>query len=291
MDVLIFNPHAGIIKYYGITAEQLLEKLEAKGIHATIPHYLTDDEMINVAAKAEGRIIVAGGDGTIHTILKAAGRCHAMKLAIIPSGTANHLAMALGIPISLDKAIDAIRNGHMRQIDLGKANGTIFSQAAGVGIHAKAFHVYGEHREKNRLDAAQAVVSTLMEWKPQLMRVEIDGEQYLEELTQVTAANTPVYGGRIKIAPDAKIDDGLFDVVIVKKLTNMEIIEYGLAAISGTLSQMPKTQIIRGKQIKVTSMGNEQVEVHADAEPIGYTPVTIEVLPGCLEVVVPQEEP
>lgn len=287
MDILFFNPHAGTIKKHGITAEQLLAKLEAKGIYAVISEYMTDDEMINVAAKASGRVIVAGGDGTIHSILKAVDRCHAMTLAIIPAGTANHLASALGIPNDLDAAIDVIAKGRTKSIDLGKVDGTVFSQAAGAGIHAKVFHLYGEHKEKSAVDAATAVGKALAGWEPQPMRVVIDGEPYVEELTQITAANTPKYG-RVTIAPDAKTDDGLLDVIMVGKLSKLEIIEYGIAAITGKLLDMPKTNTVRAKKIQIEAIGTEQIDVHADAEPVGFTPVMIEILPGCLNVVVPE---
>jgi diacylglycerol kinase (ATP) len=245
--------------------------------------------MLEIAVKATGRVIVAGGDGTVHALLKAAGGCHSLEMGIIPAGTSNHLAAALGIPQDIDAAIDVIASGHLKPIDLGKVNETFFSEAAGAGLHAKVFRNYGEHKEKSARDAASAVMAALSDWEPQLMRVIIDGDPYLEELTQITAANTPSYGARFTIAPDARVDDGLLDIVMVGSLSKIEIVEYGLAAMSGRLSSMPKTHTTRARKIEIAAVGDDPIEVHADAEPVGYTPAVIEVLPGCVQVIVPKE--
>lgn len=288
MDVLLFNPHAGRLSKEEVTADQLLEGLGDRGIDAYAKSELSREEIAAVT-EASGRVIVAGGDGTIHALLKSSGGCGRLRLGIIPGGTANHFASSLGIPADVDTAMNTIALGHTKRIDLGKVNGTVFSQAAGAGFHAKAFHLYGERKEKSKLDAATTALKLLADWEPQLMRVVIDGEPYVEELTQVTAANTPDYGGIFTIAPDAQVDDGLLDVVILGKLTKPELIDYGYAAIHGAVGSFPKTYTTRAKRIEIASVLPDPIEVHADAQPVGYTPATIEVMPGCVEVIVPEE--
>lgn len=288
MDILLFNPHAGKLMKEGISADQLLARLEARGILAQLRDDCTKQDALAVA-ESHGRVIVAGGDGTVHNILKAAGGCGLLRLGIIPAGTANHFASSLNIPTDIDAAIDVIAAGYTKWIDLGAVNGTVFSQAAGAGLHARAFHIYGERREKSKLDAAATAAKLLAEWEPQLMRVVIDGEPYVEELTQITAANTPYYGGIFTIAPDARIDDGLLDVVILGKLTKPELIDYGYAAMRGAVANLSKAYTTRAKRIEIESVASEPVEVHADAQPVGHTPAVIEALPHCVEVIVPEE--
>ncbi len=271
----------------GMAPEELAEKLGARGVAVEVRVPSNEDDIASIA-QTGARIIVAGGDGTIHSVLKAAGAC-GLRLGIIPGGTANHLATSLGIPLDIDAAIDIVAAGRTRRIDLGIVNGTVFSQAAGAGLHARAFHIYGERREKSKVDGASAAVKAIVDWQPQLMRLIIDGEPYLEELTQVTAANTPDYGGIFTIAPDARIDDGLLDIVMLGKLTKLEIIEYANAARNGTIAGLPKTYTTRARKIEIATMRPEPVEVHADALPVGYTPATIEVMPGCVEVTAPEE--
>lgn len=290
MDVLLFNANAGRVKLFGITAGQILSKLRDRGIDVTAPQPPTNGAVISSAIESRGRIIVVGGDGTIHKVLQAAEGCRVIKLAIIPAGTANHLATALGIPSDLDAAIDIIAAGHTRCIDLGTINGTVFSQAAGAGFHASAFHLYGEHKEKSLTDAVSAVVTALGSWEPQLMRVVIDGTPYLDELTQITAANTPVYGGVFHIAPQAVLDDGLLDIVILGNLNKLELVEYGLLAMDGAISRLHKTFTTQARRIEITTVGDTEVELHADALPAGHTPAVIEVMPKCLDVVVPMEQ-
>lgn len=289
MDTLLVNPNAGSIRKAGLTAEDLRDRLKLRGVDARPACCGSDKEMAEAAARAQGRVIVAGGDGTIHSVLKAAGECRVFTLAIIPGGTANHLADTLGIPEEIDAALDVIAAGHTRLIDLGKVDGTVFSQAAGAGLHARAFEAYGERRDKSLVDAASAAMAAFRGWTPPLMRVTIDGEPHVEQLTQVTAANTPTYGRGVVIAPHALLDDGYLDVVLVGRLTRLEVVQYGMAALQGTLGDLPKTYTTRARRIEIEAAEGEPVEIHADAMPAGRAPVVIEVLPKCLEVVAPRE--
>lgn len=100
--------------------------------------------------------------------------------------------------------------------------------------------------------------------------------------------NTLIYGRSFTIAPDARIDDGLLDIIIFHKLSKLEMVEYGLAAMAGIAGDLPKTYTTRARKIEISSVLDEPVEVHADAEPVGHTPAVIEILPGCLEVTVPK---
>lgn len=290
MDTLLFNPNAGSARRLGLTAESLMKKLEANGIDATIPAAKTEQEMIDAAAAATGRVIAVGGDGTIHSLLQAVNRCHALQLAIIPTGTANHFAGALGIPGDMNAAIDVIRSGYSKQIDLGKIDDTIFCEAAGAGLHARVFHIYGDRRDKSRVAAATTAITVLADWSPKPMRITIDGELYSHEVSQVTVANIPVYGGIFKIAPEAKMDDGLLDVVAFTDLSRAEVIQYGIAAMSGSHAGLPKTYMALAGRVEIEAVGTEQIEAHADALSAGHTPSVIEVLPGCLDVIVPEEK-
>ncbi len=291
MDTLLFNPNAGKAKKIGLTPEDLASRFYARGIEVEYPPCATEAEILDAATRSGGRVIVAGGDGTIHALLQAVDRCRALRLGIIPVGSANHLANALGIPTDIDAAIDVFAEGHTREIDLGRVNGVVFSQAAGVGFHAAIFRAYGERTEKSRVDAISAAIATFSDWAPQLVRVIIDGVPYVEEVFQVTAANTSMYGGQFQIAPDAVIDDGLLDVIIVGSLNKVEIIEYSVAAAMGAHLGLAKTYITRAKRVEVAAVGDEQLAIHADAMSVGFTPAEIEVLPGCLQVVVPEAVP
>ncbi len=286
MNILLFNPNAGMARRLGLTEDNLLSRLKSKGIEVESICCGDGEEMARTAAETDGMAIVAGGDGTIHSLLQAVNRCNALRIAIIPCGTANHLATALDIPQNIDDAINIMASGQIKAIDIGSVNGTMFIQAAGVGLHARIFHQYGEHKEKSSIDAAAATLSVFSGWEPKSMKITIDGSSSVEEVTQVTVANTPMYGGRFLIAPEARLDDGLFDVVILGSMSKMEIIEYAVSAMTGALAGKPKTSIFRAKSIDIESLSGP-VEVHADAQPAGFTPKSIRILSDCVEVVVP----
>lgn len=288
MDILLVNPKAGALRKSDEGGEELLARLRSRGIDASLV-CCEDDGLPDAEIARAGRLIVAGGDGTVHSVLRSVSTCGGLSIAIIPLGTANHLADALGIPEDIDSAIDLIAAGHSRRIDLGLANGTVFSQAAGVGLHARMFHIYGDRDEKSALDAASAAVTAVSDWHPRLMSLTIDGVRYTEVITQVTAANTPSYGRSFTIAPDALVDDGLLDIIALGDLGKAEIVQYAIAAVRGQLSGLPKVYTTRARRVEIATLDGEPVEVHADALPAGHTPAVIEVLPGCLEVVVPPE--
>lgn len=143
---------------------------------------------------------------------------------------------------------------------------------------------------RERIEPVQDLRETCLDWTPQLVRVIIDGEPYLEEVTQVTASNTPMYGGQFTIAPEAVIDDGLLDIMVVGRLNKVEVLEYAAAALRGGIRSLSKTHTTRAKRIEVAAAASEEIPLHADAVAVGYTPAAIEVMPGCLEVMVPRED-
>lgn len=214
--------------------------------------------------------------------------CLDVRFAILPLGTANNLARAVGIPMDIEAAVETAANGVERLIDLGTANGKVFTQAAGVGFHAHAFHVYGHHRDKSLIDASRAFISALRDWHPQPMRITIDGVDYMEDAVQVTAANTPFYGRHAFIAPEARVDDGLLDVVIISGCkSKFELIGCIVKVMEGMSPNASNVTRVQAKHVDIAPLDSAEIPAHADAEPIGYAPVSIEVLSSCLRLMVP----
>lgn len=285
---VLFNPNAGRIVSIGMTEERLLRLLESHGISASLR--LTDGVAQAVRTFADvqpGRVfIVAGGDGTLFQAVQSSV-CRDSAVGIMPLGTANDLARSLGIPLDLHQAAEVIARGQIRRIDLGVAGDRVFIQGAGAGFHAEAFRGYGEHRRHHPVYALLAFLRTLIRWKPTRARLTIDGEICCQEITQVTVANTPIYGPKILVAPGAHVDDGLLDVVVLGRLSRWEILKATLSTLKGSPLQVENLERVAAKSVDIESLGATQIAVHSDGEPIGSTPVHIEVMPSCLKVIVP----
>ncbi len=285
---VLFNPNAGGVLSRGMTVERLVRLLMEHGISASVR--LTDGVPQAVSAFADVEpdrvFIIAGGDGTLFQAVQAAV-CRRSSVGIMPLGTANDLARSLGIPLDLDEAAEVIAAGHTCLMDLGIAGDRVFVQAAGVGFHAEAFRIYGERKRHNIPRAFYAYVTTLARWEPADVCLTIDGRREEHAVTQVTVANTPFYGPGIRIAPDARVDDGLFDVVILGKLTKREILRFSASTMKGRSVELENLIRVPARVVEIASLGASSMWVHADGEPICCTPVHIEVLPSCLKLIVP----
>ncbi|MHB1001372.1 MAG: diacylglycerol/lipid kinase family protein [Armatimonadota bacterium] len=286
---LLFNPNSGRCRSQGITKETLYRILIDQDIEPNIMEVVNEDD----AAKAVSNLpensllIIAGGDGTIHKALQHSV-CLNVDIAVLPLGTANNLAVSAGIPLDINKAIGVIKEGKVKNIDLGSTGNHIFTEAAGAGFHANAFHKYGSRRRKSIKDAIIAFISSMIIWETQRYSLTVDGITHTVEAMQITVANTPVYGRGIKIAPKALIDDGILDIVILQCRNKFELITCFVNIMKGRNPYSSKIIHMTGKEVVITPLTDIQVPVHADSEPNGFAPVTIEVLPGCLRLVAPE---
>ena len=288
---LLFNPNSGRARAEGITPERIYQEFRRHGIVDIaelqmegvdgVPHAVAEIE-------PDTLLVIAGGDGTIYEAVQSPV-CREMRVAIIPVGTANNLATSAGIPQEIHHAVDVAVHGEEKRIDLGMANNRIFTQAAGVGFHARAFHLYGKRKDRSIVDASRAFLGAVSSWQPHELKIAIDGDIHEYKAFQVTVANTPVYGREIWIAPDAMIDDGLLDLVIVTGcFPRRELMRCIVNLTEGRGLDMSKVIRVTAKRIEITPQSAADIPVHADAEPIGFAPVTIEVLPSCLMLMVPR---
>lgn len=285
---VLFNPNAGRVRARHVTKDGLIRLLREHGISADLR--LTDgipEAVRTFADVGPGRVfVVAGGDGTIFQAVQSAV-CRRAPVGLMPLGTANDLARSLGIPSDLDEAAEVIAGGHIRRIDLGLAAGRTFIQAAGAGFHAEAFRVYGEPKRHDRLRALRAFLSAFIRWEPAPVRLTVDGVTSEHVVTQVTVANTPVYGPGIVIAPDEAVDDGMLDLVILGRLTRWQILRLAARSAKGRAVEAENLIRVAARVVEIESIGAGPIWVHADGASVCCTPVHIEVIPSCLSLIVP----
>jgi diacylglycerol kinase (ATP) len=245
-------------------------------------------------AVAEGieMVIAAGGDGTLHEVATGLIGTNC-TLAIIPLGTMNNVARSLEIPESIEKACTVIARGETRRIDVGKINGQIFLEVAGIGLEAALFPAAEEIKRYGLLSTLRGIVDglkALFAFQPTHFRIIFDGRRSrLYRAVQISVCNTPYYGAHLRFAPRALMDDGLLDALIYTNFSKLTYIQHAISISQGQRPLEPRVtrRKIRSIYVDVVDHTAGPVVAHADGVPIGHTPVSIMVIPGALRVRVP----
>jgi len=245
-------------------------------------------------------IVGVGGDGTLNEI--ANGFFEENKIinpeatmGIIPSGTGCDFIRSLNIPKKIKNALEIIRNGKPSLIDIGKVIfkdhfgrkiERYFLNVADFGLGGEVVKRVNEKRmERKASSYLKELIFTMIKYKNKKLRISIDGKELPEDEYLIGAvANGKIFGGGMKIAPDACLNDGFFDFVVVKGFTFLEFLRHGWKVFLGTHLTHPKVKLIRGKKIKVECKEDERVLLELDGEQPGILPAEFEIIPLSLKV-------
>lgn len=295
--LLIVNPTSGPTENPYLI-DDLKELLQAQGIQAEIRTTTPDESGEGLAAAAAQAgvelVIVVGGDGTIEAV--ARGLVHTQTvLGIIPMGTRNNIAASLNIPNDLTQAIQIIAEGDRDRFDMGRANNHYFMEVVGVGLEATLFPCGDEVKEgikKNYLAALRSVFSglkTFLQFRPHRLVLRFDGGRMRRLRTlQVNICNSPRYGIEFALAPEAKMNDGKLDVIYLDNPSKWDHLRHFFTAMRGGGQPHERLRAHRASVVEVRSY--PPLEVHADGECLGTTPVIVEVIPQALWICVPTPE-
>lgn len=237
------------------------------------------------AIEAEEVPVVLSGDGLIGAIGGAMAGAET-PLGIVPCGRGNDLARVLGIPDDPEAAVAVLLAGHSRRIDVGEVNGKRFLGIASVGFDSDANRIANETRFlKGNLVYAYAALRTLAGWKPARFTIRVDDERLRLTGYTVAAANSGVYGGGMRLAPDALLDDGEFDVVSVGAVGKLRFVGNLPKVFKGTHVEKDEVRVFRAPHLELTA--SRPFAVYADGEHLTELPATLRVLPRALDVLVP----
>lgn len=240
------------------------------------------------AAVAEGVevLVVVGGDGLVG--LAAAACAHTgTALGVVPSGTGNDNARSLGIPLRTPAATRTLLHGIRRRIDLIQVDppGRLVVGSVPAGIDARiAARASGLPRWLGPAVYAAATLPEIPHLRPVPYRLELDGAVQEVEALVVASCNMPVYGGGMRIAPEADPTDGLLDVVVIGAVGAGQALSLLAGVFSGRHTAHPSVDIARAAQVRVAG---PSLVAHGDGEPLTPLPVTCAVVQGAVEVLVP----
>jgi len=253
------------------------------------------------AVNAGGKLVVAvGGDGTASEVVDGLTSVRSTRdpdplFGFVPRGTGGDLRRTLGLPQDLDEAARVLASRNALVCDLGRielvgheGNPQVrhFVNVAGFGI---AGVVSGEVNRGLKLGSGKlsfmlASAKALIRWSDRRVRWRADGGPWREEaITSLSVCNGRYFGGGMKVAPDAQIDDGLFDVVVWSGLGLADFLTKKKMLYDGTHVTLPNTRVLRARTVEAEAVGDE-VLIDVDGEQPGRLPARIEILPAALRV-------
>jgi YegS/Rv2252/BmrU family lipid kinase len=228
--------------------------------------------------------IAWGGDGTVNEVASALAFTSA-SLGIVPSGSGNGLSREVGIPFDAHAAFEIALGGRDRVIDAGEIEGRLFFNLAGVGLDARIAHQFAATGLVRRgfmryLEIAGSEIFTRARHE---YAIAIDGEVRRSDVLLVAIANGRQYGNGALIAPDARIDDGRLDVVIVDDRSPWAVIRHAPKLFRGRLAEVPGVTMTPAARVEITS--SEPLIYHVDGEPCaGGSSVSARIRPAALRV-------
>ena len=239
----------------------------------------------NAVREGYGKIVAAGGDGTINEVVNGLAGANA-ALGLLPMGTMNVFANELGLPASnLQQCWQVICKGRTRAIDLPNANGKHFVQLAGIGLDAQAVKETSGALKRSFGPLSYLISAAQIASRPP-PRLIIESEQVsTPEGSFVLIGNGRLYGGPFPFFKRALIDDGLLDVLVFRRLGYLEIIRYLQDVFFSPSISRPDVEYFQTTALRVSS--EDEVPVEIDGELIGNCPVEFQVREQGLRVLVP----
>lgn len=268
-------------------------------------------ELARRAAEA-GRdfIIACGGDGTINEIANGillSGQD--VELGVLPSGTGGDFRRTLGLPHTNRDAAAALRDGETRRIDAGRVTfhdhdgievSRYFLNVSSAGLaatiikrvkSAKVFDWLPVESMRGRANFAVSTLQEVMDLEPATVRVRFDdGEEHSLLTIAFCVANSRYFGGGMMIAPDAKINDGLLDVVNVGDIGTLKVLLNAWSLYRGTHQKLDEVKSTQARRVEIRPADDDEtVLIETDGELPGRLPAVYEIVPDAIKVRVPRE--
>jgi YegS/Rv2252/BmrU family lipid kinase len=263
---------------------------------------------VDAGRKGTKLIIACGGDGTISEVANGIIESkQEVELAILPGGTGSDFRRTLGLPTNIAAAARALRDGRTRKIDAGRVtfvndrgeremrffiNVASFGMSTSVldrtssGQAKKWIPAFAPRKLGSKLSYAAATLQTTLSSSPTEVRVQLDEQNERRlRIAEFCVANARYYGGGMKIAPDAKFDDGFFDIITIGDASSFRILANAPRLYFGAHLRMNEVTHALARQVVARPVRKEEeIRVELDGEVVGRLPATFEVMPRALQV-------
>jgi YegS/Rv2252/BmrU family lipid kinase len=298
---LIVNPTAGGGKA-GRVAPAVLQALRGHGfdVRRVDTRDLEHARQLGGEAAAAGEAVIAlGGDGTVGVLADTLRSIPGAVLGVLPGGRGNDLARVLGISDDPLEACATIADGRTRPVDLGlvlnpggQGSDRAFVGIASAGFDSDANRIANEAPSwLGGLVYAYGALRALVSWQPARFEVELDppGERHVFSGYSIALANSKAFGGGMRLAPDALLDDGLLEVIASEHVSKLGFLANLPKVFKGTHVELPQVRVFRAAEVAISA--NRPFVLYGDGDPIGALPVRLRALRGAVQMLVPAIEP
>jgi diacylglycerol kinase (ATP) len=286
----VFNPRSGRPRRNAPVLPVLQSFISARALDADLvctegPGHATEIARDAVAAGCL-RIVAVGGDGTVNEVAQALIHTPA-AMGLVPCGSGNGLALHLGLPKTLPEALELATgtSGRIAELDTGTVNGLPFVNAMGLGLDAEVSRRFNRLTRRGLPAYAATALAAFFNRKAELCHITVGGHRETVEAMLIAVANSDQYGNQAKIAPHARVDDGMFDLVAIRPVGMFSACLLGVRLFAGTLDRGAKVHRLKGSRflIERPSAGI----VHTDGEThMAAALVEVVVKPRSLRIVV-----
>jgi diacylglycerol kinase (ATP) len=289
---VVWNPGSGAkagIPTNVVGEDRLREVLGRHGLADALVASKSEEDARRLAREAvrDGYdlVVVAGGDGTIGTVAEELLGSET-ALGILPLGSVMNIPRMLGLPRDIDAAADVLADGVVRAVDVGRAGDQTFYEAGSVGMHAAMFR-YAQQFDRGDYAAILRTIWVAIRYRPARMTIKLDDEIVRTRALMVTASNGPYTGIGMTVAPDARLDDGAFDVRVFRGFSKPELLRHLVSIAFGRRAYSPHVSTHRSARVRIESAS--PLPCRADSHDMGSTPIEFTVMARALRVVVPTD--
>jgi diacylglycerol kinase (ATP) len=228
-------------------------------------------------------VVAVGGDGTVNEVAKNLMHTN-IALGIIPRGSGNGLSRSLGIPQNAPEAIKRIETGIVRTIDSGSINGNFFLCTAGIGFDAHIGSLFAGNTKRGLSSYIKITISQFLSYRPKEYTIELNNETIKIKAFLITFANAGQYGNDFYIAPQAKLDDGLLHMVVLKPINLFSVIGLLVKILQRKAHLSKNILTYTSDTIKIKNLATESI--HFDGEPgVIKDELLVSIKPHSLKVV------
>lgn len=236
-------------------------------------------------------LALIGGDGTVQSMLGEAQRGN-LHIGLIPAGSGNDLARAVGIPLDPRRALEHLLRGTASPIDAIECNQKQYATAIGVGLDGTIAYTVNHSWYKKWLNLVRlgrasyviGLIQVLGHFKPRSVDVYLDDTcEHLTGVWLISVHNCPSYGGGMKLCPQADFRDGRLNVCVVQNLSRLELIRVFPKVYRGNHVGHPAIRMFTAKKVRIEA--SDAMLAHGDGELVGSTPIVVEIKPAASYIV------
>ncbi|CAN5830197.1 diacylglycerol kinase family lipid kinase [soil metagenome] len=286
---VLWNSRAGKkggIPTGGASEEELRALLDRHGLDAELLATESEDDCRRLTREAidEGFkvVIAAGGDGTVGCVAEELLDTP-VALGILPLGSVMNIPRMLGVSRELDEAAQILAAGVVREVDVGEANGQLFYETASVGLNAAMFRE-AQGFDEGDYSSPLRTIWVALRYRPARMSLDLEQGTIHTRALMVAISNGPYTGVGMTVAPEARLDDGRFDVVVFRHYSKFELLRHLLSIAFGRRRLTPHARTYHSAHVRVESAS--PLPCRADSHDLGPTPLECRVRRGSLRAVV-----